>query len=298
MNKILKKFLSFLPANFLTLLRFYWRKYLLEKKNYLRVNKKRKIIRMYGKITLEEIFNIFKKLGLTPADLVFFQSSFDDLHNVNFKPIDLLNRFLKFFNKSGGLFVPSFTNPQDSPNWIFDYKKEPTYTGLFNEFFRREKKVLRSLHPRHSICGFGRLKYKILKDHEKCKYACGKNSPFDKLRKYKNSKILTLGLPKGYISFLHWMDDIEQEKFKPRLHENTPKIYKYYKKNKVIGKIYDYQIKEEFRKNLNYKKIINSIPQNKIIFINYKGILIGVYSMHKISRHLLDLKKLGKSMYQ
>ena len=72
MNKILKKFLSFLPANFLTLLRFYWRKYLLEKKNYLRVNKKRKVIRMYGKITLEEIFNIFNKLGLTPADLVFF----------------------------------------------------------------------------------------------------------------------------------------------------------------------------------------------------------------------------------
>jgi hypothetical protein len=66
----------------------------------------------------------------------------------------------------------------------------------------------------------------------------------------------------------------------------------------VIGKIYDYQIKEEFRKNLNYKKIINSIPQNKITFINYKGILIGVYSIHKISRHLLDLKKIGKSMYQ
>ena len=293
-----KKILSLFPKSFVSFFRFHFQKYIQDKKNTLRLKNKNFFLKKYGKVSLNEIFFELKKLGLKKTDVIFFQNSFDGMYNINFKPIDLLNKFFDFFAKSGGIFVPSFSKTQKDQNWIFDSNKEFTYTGVFNEIFRRHKKTIRSLHPRHSICGFGKFKLTILKDHHKCKYACGKGSPFDRLRKLKNSKIITLGLPKGYISFLHWMDDINPKKFLPILHENTPVIYKYFKKDNLIGKIYDYQIKKKYSKKLNYKKLIDRIPQDKIIFKNYKGIKIGIYEMYDISKHLINLKKNKISMYE
>ena len=243
-----EKLFSLFPDKFINFLRFYWRKYLQDKKNLLRIKNKKKIIKKYGRVSLNELFSELRKLGLKKSDIVFFQNSFNDMHNINFHPIELLSAFFKFFSKDGSIFVPCFTYPKEDLNWVFDPNKEPTYTGIFNELFRRDKRVIRSIHPRHSICGFGKLKSIILKDHHKCKYADGKNSPFDRLRKFKNTKIITLGLPKGFVSFLHWQDDVEQENCLPRLHEDHPKIYKYKKKNNTIGKIYDYQIKKKIPK--------------------------------------------------
>ena len=292
-----EKIFSLFPDKFMNLLRFYWRKHLQDKKKLITIKNKKKIIKKYGKVNLNELFLELKKLGLKKSDVVFFQNSFNDMPNISFKPIDLLNRFFKFLGKDGSIFVPCFTHTSEDINWVFDLNNEPTYTGIFNELFRRDKKVIRSIHPRHSICGFGKYKLTILKDHHKCKYSCGKNSPFDRLRKLKNSKILTLGLPKGYISFLHWMDDIDQKKKLRNLYNKKPNIYKYYTKNRTIRKIKDYKIKKKYRKNLNYKKIINNLPQDKIIFKNYKGIHIGIYELKTLSKELMNLKKKGYHLY-
>jgi len=95
--------------------------------------------------------------------------------------------------------MPAYTIPKDTPHWVFDVNKEPTYSGVVNEVFQRSDGVIRSLHPGHSICGVGLQVAEILRNDEKCTFADGVGSLFDKMRAYPNATIVTLGHPPGFV---------------------------------------------------------------------------------------------------
>jgi aminoglycoside 3-N-acetyltransferase len=115
--------------------------------------------------------------------------------------------------------MPAYsTNMAETPCRPFDVLREPTYTGIIPELFRREEGVIRSLNPRHSICGIGPHTKELLAGHENCVYVDGLDSPFDRIRRM-DAQSLCLGTRPGFHSFVHWVEDIEPEKFPVPAHE-------------------------------------------------------------------------------
>lgn len=254
----------------------------------------KKILRyIYGEIDNDELYNLIKNVGINEGDILFVQSSYKDLFSLSSTPLELINILKSIIGEKGTLFMPAYNYPKDNENWIFDINSEPTNTGIINEIFRREKDVIRSLHPRHSICGYGLHAKIILSDHEKCKYADGENSPFDKMKEYHNSKILTLGLPKGFISFLHWIEDISPESLPFQVHNDTPNEYKYYDVDGSIKVIKDYRLRRDIVENLNLEKVSNKLPNESYTSLKYKGVKIYLYDMHTLAQNLLQLRDNG-----
>jgi len=254
--------------------------------------KRDKAIANYGTFDCEELKQVLYSLGIHQGDVLFVQTSFNDLYTLAASPIELLSTLLAIVGPTGTLLMPAYTMPRPEADWIFDSEREPTYTGIVNEIFRRSPGVIRSLHPRHSICGVGLKANEILSGHEECIRADGMDSPFDKMRLLPNAKILTLGLPKGYTSFLHWIEDIAPEKLPFIVHEQTPE------KNKIklgndIKVILDYRVNQRVASRLSLEKVSKHLSKNAMQFISYKEIPIVAYPIRALADELLSLRDRG-----
>jgi len=74
---------------------------------------------------------------------------------------------------------------------------------------------LRSLHPTHSVCAKGPLADILTRDHHKEPLSCGPLSPYARLMDH-DGKILGLGLPPAYTTFLHTVEDMDLADFPRR----------------------------------------------------------------------------------
>ena len=171
------------------------------------------MIDRYGTFSARDLVAECRSAGVRSNGVLFVQCSFDDLLTYKGTPYELLEALRELAGPEGTLLMPAYsTNMSDTPCRPFDVLREPTYTGIVPELFRREEGVIRSLHPRHSICGVGPLAADLLRGHEDCVYADGPDSPFDRIRKLE-AQSLCLGMFPGWSSFLHWVEDFEPEKY-------------------------------------------------------------------------------------
>lgn len=246
----------------------------------------------YGKFNANELSQELHTLNISEGDVLFVQTSFGNLYTLDATPATLLSILRELVGPTGTLLMPAYTIPQSDEDWVFDPAREPTYTGIVNEIFRRSPGVIRSLHPRHSICGIGLQAPKLLEGHERCARADGIGSPFDKMRFLSNAKILTLGLPKGYVSFLHWIEDIAPEKLPFPVHIKKPiKLAIQSEVGKI--EILDYQIKSTVSNRLRLKNVSDNLTEKAMLYKYHKGIGIGVYPIMTLGQELSNLRDRG-----
>ena len=144
--------------------------------------------------TKEQIIKDFTNLGIYPGDTVLMHSSFKSLGDISGGARTFFDAFTELLGKEGTLVLPchsydtvTYENPE------FDVNNTPSCVGYLSEFFRtRISGVLRSMHPTHSCCGWGKYANEIIEGHEKDITPVGDNSPYAKLPQY-NGKILMLG---------------------------------------------------------------------------------------------------------
>ena len=182
-------------------------------------NLRLELIAKYGTFTTEQLIAACRQIGVRENGILFVQCSYNDLLTYRGTPYELLGALRQLVGAKGTLLMPAFTtNMSDTPCRPFDVLSDSTYTGIIPELFRREEGVLRSVHPRHSICGLGPHAAELLAGHENCVYADGLGSPFDKMRRI-SAESLCLGLRPGFHSFVHWVEDIEPGKYPIKVHD-------------------------------------------------------------------------------
>jgi aminoglycoside 3-N-acetyltransferase len=175
---------------------------------------------MHGTFTAAELVAACRAAGVKAGGVLYVQCSYNDLSTYRGTPYELLAAVRELAGAEGTLLMPAFsTNMAQTPCRPFDVLSEPTYTGILPELFRREDGVVRSLHPRHSICGLGPQASALLAGHEDCVYADGPDSPFDRIRRTEGAQALCLGVRPGFNSFVHWVEDIEPQKYPVRVHD-------------------------------------------------------------------------------
>jgi aminoglycoside 3-N-acetyltransferase len=155
------------------------------------------------------------RLVIREGDTVFLHSGFSNLNlEISVKEVaDLLRARL---GAKGTLLVPTFP-PLPSLEWMlsdqkFDVRFTPSLTGLLPEYVRRLPNAVRSLHPAKSVAAVGPLAAELLTEHHCSVLPFDEHSPFFKLIAAR-AKIVGLGVPTNYLTFVHAVEDHLKEQF-------------------------------------------------------------------------------------
>ena len=173
-------------------------------------------------------------LGIKENDTIMVHSSLSSMGYVEHGAITFIVALCDILS-SGTVLFPSFSYIEANKNYEFSMLENKCCVGLIPETFRNLINVIRSFHPTHSVCAFGKNAIIITKDHILDDTPLGKNSPFQKLLEY-NGKILMLGCGLYCNSFIHALEEIanfsyvlgEYKTYK-MIYENNNVIYKNYR---------------------------------------------------------------------
>lgn len=185
---------------------------------------KKEAIDRYGWFEPDELFRDLKIMGIQRGGILLVQSSFGRFHNFSGTSEDLLSVLEQLVGAEGTMMMPAHPHYRENGPFIFNVCKSPAKTGLLCELFRRRPGVFRSLHPTHSVCARGPLARELLSDHHKDPLSCGPLSPYAKLAEY-GGEILGLGLPPGYTTFFHVVEDMNIKTYPRRLYAD--RVYEF-----------------------------------------------------------------------
>ncbi len=174
----------------------------------------------------EQLKKALLQLGINRGDTLFVHSSFKTFNGFQGDPQDVIDCVVEILGENGNLLMPSMQYRSSSyehlqRNELFDVRKTYSKMGLITEVFRRKKGVLRSLHPTHSVLAWGKDAARIVQDHEKCLYPCGKQTPFDKFRSL-NGKVLFFDVPFNTFTFIHYIEDLIKDELPFSLYMKEP----------------------------------------------------------------------------
>jgi aminoglycoside 3-N-acetyltransferase len=165
-------------------------------------------------------------IGIGSGDTLLIHSAYGSLLGFQGSPSTLIDAFLEVIGPKGNLLMvsmPFFSSTSEylKKTEVFDVRKTPSRMGLVSETFRRRPGVLRSLHPTHPVLAYGPDAKWIVAGHEDCEYACGPQSPFEKLLD-KDGKILFFGVTEFHFTFHHYLEHMVKDSLPFPLYEQQP----------------------------------------------------------------------------
>lgn len=163
-----------------------------------------------------ELEQSLRKLGVSAGDTLLLHSSFSLLSGFTGAPGELIKVFENAIRPDGNLMMVSLPYLSSSFEYLqtlkcFDVRKTISRMGLVSETFRRQKNVLRSLHPTHPMLASGPKAEWIVAGHESCKYPCGLGTPFDKLVQLQG-KVCFFDAPFATFTFFHFLEDFVKDR--------------------------------------------------------------------------------------
>ena len=121
-------------------------------------------------------------LGVRAGMTVMVHSSLSALGHVPGGADTIIDSLCQLLTAEGTLLMPALsylTVTRRQP--VFDLLNTSSCVGIIPETFRQRQDVLRSLHPTHSVCGWGKHARDLLAEHALDHTPCGPHSPFHRL---------------------------------------------------------------------------------------------------------------------
>lgn len=153
-----------------------------------------------------DILTALRKVGIKDKDTIFVHSDVGNFGKISTwiskeKYLDaFLDSFKEAVGRTGTIIMPTFTYSFCNGE-LFDLQNTPSTVGVFTEYFRKQKGVIRSIDPIFSVAAFGSLGTYFTNVGTNC---FGENSIFDKLYK-KNVKLVFLG-DTFDITYMHYIE--------------------------------------------------------------------------------------------
>jgi aminoglycoside N3'-acetyltransferase len=217
-------------------------------------------------IRTEELRSTLQDLGSWRNRVVYVQSSWNQLYNLELKPLDLINLMLELAGPNGTLVMP--THPLVSSHLdLLRIDEVPSSSGLLTELFRRKRGAKRSIHLSSAVSAFGPAAETLTSEHHLDLYAWGAKTPFGKMIEADALLVLLGTVPMGFTPLhsvecaLHRVDSRFDKVFSSRLKyrwqrkDGTSGEHEYYQRN---GAINPGRIRRHFDQDLyKVKKISN-----------------------------------------
>ena len=129
-------------------------------------------------ILIKDLIN----LGVKKGDVLVVHSSLKSMGKVDGGANTVIDALIEVVGKEGTILFPALTYSPCYSTLKFDVKNTPSCVGYISEVFRNRPDIIRSFHPTHSVCAFGKFAKEITKDHFIDDTPVGENSPFHKGR--------------------------------------------------------------------------------------------------------------------
>jgi len=113
-------------------------------------------------------------------------------------PVDIIRALQDVLTPEGTLVMPAFTYGLEPE---FDVTNSRSLTGLLTELFRQTPDVIRSWHPTHSVCAWGKRGDELCTNHEKTQ-PFGQESPLQRLIDW-GGKVMFIGVGFTTCSMIH-----------------------------------------------------------------------------------------------
>ncbi len=159
-------------------------------------------------ITKSDIVFSLECMGIQKGDILLLHSALTSIGKVEGGADTVIDAFLEAIGEEGTLVMSTLTM------WLtpFDAATSPSAVGYLSECFRKRPGVLRSLHPVHSVCAYGKYAEYITKDHDKCETGCGEGTPYLKIAEL-HGKAMLLGVDMDRNTTMHSMEEAIDAKY-------------------------------------------------------------------------------------
>ena len=147
-----------------------------------------------------------RALGLQPGDTVLMHSSMKALGTTQ-PPEAFLRAVIEALGE-GTLLLPALTYENVNANQpLFSVRTSEPCIGLLPRTFFHMKGVVRSLHPTHSVCAYGKRAVELTAQHAQDDTPVGPHSPF-MLLPACGGKLLFVGDVLGCCTMMHGIEEI------------------------------------------------------------------------------------------
>ncbi|MDA9981887.1 AAC(3) family N-acetyltransferase [Gammaproteobacteria bacterium] len=142
----------------------------------------------------------FGDLGVRTGDHLGLGISLKSVGRVEGGPIGFLEALNDSIGRTGTIMFPAYTLPSGvRPDYVYDYRTTPAYTGIVPETLRLYPGAIRSKHPVTSVVAFGRYSEFLTVGHD---HSAPEYSPYSKLSEI-NGKVLFIGLGDKLVGIRH-----------------------------------------------------------------------------------------------
>lgn len=173
------------------------------------------INRVFYNYSQKDLQHDLTTLGITRGDIIFVHSALSKIGYVKDGAPAIIKALMEAVSEEGTILMPSYPMRGNaykyaSKNPVFDVRKTPTGSGTIPEIFRTLPGTLRSLHPTHSVCVWGKNARYFTEGHEKQVGPFGFGTPFHKFIE-RGGKGLILGAKLGNFTVLRCVEDIRKD---------------------------------------------------------------------------------------
>ena len=134
---------------------------------------------MYTKAELKQQL---QNAGLTGKETILIHSSMKAIGEVEGGADTVLDAWMEYF-ADGLLLLPTHTWANVNAECpVYDYRSTPSCVGLLTNLFWLREGVVRSLHPTHSLAGFGKGAAEYLAGEDENNTPCTPGGAYDRLK--------------------------------------------------------------------------------------------------------------------
>jgi len=255
------------------------------------------------KYSTDELIGKLRSMGIGEGSNIFIHSSWDAFFNYSETEDDLVIALLKLIGPNGTLAMPAY--PLIRKNKPFNVQRTVTKAGILAEAFRKYPGVQRSINVEHSVCAIGPLSDYLLSEHQLSIISTDKKSPYYKICKQGDFKVISFGLTFNFIgTIIHvptatMYDSIDY--FRNMFDFEHKYYFNYLDNNMNIKTYFNYNISSKVSRRTDYFYSWYFIKKyfSKSLYKNSKisNLTISIYDAKQTYNTLAELAKNNKFIY-
>lgn len=160
-----------------------------------------------GNYNKQQLKDQLESMGLKGDETILIHSSMKAIGAVDGGADTVLDAWMEYF-KDGLLLLPTHTwKTVNADNPVYNPYTTPSCVGLLTNMFMKRDGVIRSLHPNHSMSGYGKNAAEYLAGEEYNNTPCTPGGCYDRLKEV-GGKVLLVGVGHERNTYIHSVEEV------------------------------------------------------------------------------------------
>jgi aminoglycoside 3-N-acetyltransferase len=203
---------------------------------------------------------ILERFAVPRNGTLVVHSAIAPLSRQGFRAEAMIETLLDYLG-TGNLFMPTMTwrtVTLDNPHW--DEMATPSHTGVLTEIFRTRYAVARSIHPTHSVAGWGAAAPLLLSRHHVDTTPVSANSPYGLMRDY-DAYVLMIGVGLECCTAIH----LAEETINVDLYVRPPEQAEVYRCRDRHGVVHDVRTRRHPRLDRDFPQFASRLAEQGLL---------------------------------